>query len=105
MPWGEYIDVFRRRSKNAIMPVTAISDWLWSVFGIDGLPADCFAVGNFGFEPVMLARGRDRQADQWFVANGGMSVMTDHPEGQDARVNLFAQREIDRILPRITGFG
>ena len=86
------------------MPVTAISYWLLLVFGIDRR-ADCFAVGNFGFEPVMLARGRDRQADQWFVANGGVSVMTNQPEGQDARVNWFAQREIDRILPRITGFG
>ena len=86
------------------MPVTAIFNWLLSVFGID-CRADCFAVGNFGFEPVMLARGRNRQADEWFVANGGMSAMTDHPEGQDARVNLFAQTEIDWILPRITEFG
>jgi hypothetical protein len=86
------------------MPVTAIFSWLLLVFGIE-CRAACFAVGNFGFEPVMLARGRDRQEDEWFVANGGMSVMTDHPEGQDAHVNLFAQRETDWILPRITGFG
>src|SRR6476469_9756125 len=38
IPWGEYIDVFRRRSKNAIMPVTAICNWFVLVFGIDWLP-------------------------------------------------------------------
>jgi len=69
-----------------------------------GCRAGCFAVGNFGFEPVMLARGRDRQADKWFAINGGMSDTTGLPEGRDARVSLFTQIEVDRILPRITGF-
>jgi hypothetical protein len=69
-----------------------------------GCRPDCLAVGYFGFEPVMLARGRDRQADKWFAVSGGMSDMTGLPEGRDARVNLFTQVEVDRILPRINGF-
>src|SRR5947208_12757451 len=38
IPCGEYIDVFRRRSKNAIMPVTAIWNCPSLCFGMDAWP-------------------------------------------------------------------
>jgi hypothetical protein len=75
----------------------------WSS-GLTGCRADGFAVGNFGLTPAMLARGQDRQADAWFIIDGGMSDVTGLPEGEHARVDLVAQVGVDRILPRITGF-
>src|SRR6478609_11998518 len=72
IPCGEYIDVFRRRSKNAIMPVTAICN----------CPSLALGIEAFGIDASVRLRRR--------------------PGGLNACDNASAQNALDWSLPRIT---